>query len=63
MGLTFKEDCTDVRNSGIENVIKKLKQFKCQIDLYDPWVYKSEIKKIYNIYPKSKLVKKLTTEL
>ncbi len=58
MGLTFKEDCADVRNSGIENVIKKLQQFKCQIDLYDPWVYKSEIKKIYNIYPKSKIVKK-----
>ena len=38
MGLTFKEDCADIRNSGVKNVIKKLKKFDCKIDLYDPWV-------------------------
>ena len=30
MGLTFKENCTDIRNSGIQNVINKLKKFKCK---------------------------------
>ena len=51
MGLTFKEDCADIRNSGIENVIKKLKDFKCDLDLYDPWANREEIKNIYDLYP------------
>ncbi len=55
MGLTFKENCADVRNSGIQNVVPKLKKFKCNIDLYDPWVEKNKIKRIYNITPVSKL--------
>ncbi len=55
MGLTFKENCADIRNSGIENVIKILKKFKCKVDLYDPWARKQEIKKTYNIYPLSKI--------
>tara|TARA_Y100000389_G_scaffold205060_1_gene262582 strand:- start:6987 stop:8267 length:1281 start_codon:yes stop_codon:yes gene_type:complete len=54
MGLTFKENCPDIRNSGIQNVITKLKKFKCHLDLYDPWADKDEIKKIYNVYPNSK---------
>ncbi len=58
MGLTFKENCADVRNSGVENVIKILRKLKCKTDLYDPWANKEEIKKIYNIYPNLKLKKK-----
>jgi len=49
MGLTFKENCPDVRNSGVKNVVNKLKEFKCDLDLQDPYVDKEEIKKIYNI--------------
>ena len=55
MGLTFKENCADIRNSGIQSVISKLKKYKCNLDLYDPWVNKKEVKKIYNVYPPSKL--------
>ena len=51
MGLTFKENCPDVRNSGVENVVNELKKLDCEMDLYDPFVDKEEIKKIYNIYP------------
>lgn len=51
MGLTFKENCSDCRNSGVEKVFKKLKKFKCNLDLYDPIANKDEIKKIYGIYP------------
>tara|TARA_B100001057_G_scaffold242625_1_gene242973 strand:+ start:33454 stop:34725 length:1272 start_codon:yes stop_codon:yes gene_type:complete len=58
MGLTFKENCADIRNSGIQNVIPKLKKNKCKVDLYDPWVVKSEIKKKYGVYPLSKLRQK-----
>jgi len=55
MGLTFKENCADIRNSGIKNVIESLKNFNCNLDLYDPWVDKEDIKKIYDIYPNSTL--------
>jgi UDP-N-acetyl-D-galactosamine dehydrogenase len=55
MGLTFKENCPDIRNSGIQSVIAKLKNFKCNLDLYDPWADKKEIKKLYNLDPLSKL--------
>jgi UDP-N-acetyl-D-galactosamine dehydrogenase len=55
MGLTFKEDCADTRNSGVQNVIAKLKEFDCELELHDPYVDREDIKKIYNIYPNSKL--------
>ena len=55
MGLTFKENCADTRNSGIQSVITELKKFDCNIELHDPWADSEEIKKIYNIYPNSKL--------
>ena len=57
MGLTFKEDCADIRNSGIQNVIFQLKKLKCTLHLYDPWVTKEEIKKVYNIPPISEFTK------
>lgn len=43
MGLTFKENCKDYRNSRIENTIKKLKDKGCQIFGYDPFLSKEEI--------------------
>ena len=57
MGLTFKENCADVRNSGVKNIIYSLKKLNCVIDLYDPWANIEEIKKIYNIKPVSFLEK------
>jgi UDP-N-acetyl-D-galactosamine dehydrogenase len=59
MGLTFKENCPDIRNSGIASVIARLKKFKCKLDLYDPYVDREEIKKLYDIYPSSKLKKNI----
>jgi len=55
MGLTFKENCADMRNSGVEKVIQKLQEYKCDIDLYDPWAEKEEIFKTYKIYPQIEL--------
>jgi UDP-N-acetyl-D-galactosamine dehydrogenase len=51
MGLTFKENCPDTRNSGVQNVIHELKKYGCKLDLYDPWADKDEIKKTTGIYP------------
>ena len=55
MGLTFKENCADVRNSGIVNVIKKLQEFNCNLDFHDPWANRDEIKEIFKTYPHSEL--------
>jgi UDP-N-acetyl-D-galactosamine dehydrogenase len=55
MGLTYKENCSGIFNSGIEKVIKKLKKFNCTLNLYDPWADKEGTKKIYDIYPHSEL--------
>jgi len=55
MGLTFKENCPDIRNSGVKQVINKLKEFGCDLDLQDPYVNKENIKKIYDIHPSSTL--------
>ena len=47
MGLTFKENCSDVRNSGVKMVFERLKKYTHNLDLYDPWTDSEEIKKIY----------------
>ena len=55
MGLTFKENCSDLRNSGVANIVFKLKKQKCKLALYDPYIDKKRIEKIYNISPNLKL--------
>ena len=57
MGLTFKENCADIRNSGVLSVFKELKKYNCNIDLYDNWADRKEIKSMYRILPKIKLKK------
>ena len=51
MGLTFKENCSDIRNSGIQKVITELKKFECDLDLLDPLADRENINNIYKIYP------------
>jgi UDP-N-acetyl-D-galactosamine dehydrogenase len=58
MGLTFKENCLDLRNSGAAKICAELKKYKCNIDIYDPIANKDEIKKIFNIKPVTKLNQK-----
>ncbi len=55
MGLTFKENCADIRNSGVKGVIDGLKKYKCNLDLYDPWANPKAIKKAFNINPRLSL--------
>ena len=49
MGLAFKENCTDHRNSRVLDLIKEFKKFNCNLSIYDPWVNKNEANVEYNI--------------
>jgi len=49
MGLTFKEDCPDMRNSKVVDLIQNLKKLKMEVDCHDPWVDSKELKKIYGM--------------
>ena len=47
LGMTFKENCPDIRNSQVPGVVRALEDFGCQVDIYDPWAEPEEIKKCY----------------
>jgi UDP-N-acetyl-D-glucosamine/UDP-N-acetyl-D-galactosamine dehydrogenase len=49
MGFTFKENCPDIRNTRVVDLVKRFKDFNCNVDVYDPWVDKSEAFYEYNI--------------
>jgi len=46
MGMTFKENCPDIRNSKVIDLIYHLKKYSNSIDIYDPWVQSSDIKNL-----------------
>ena len=56
MGLTFKENCPDLRNSRVVDVIAKLQSFNCNVDVYDPWVNKKDAQQEYGITPIDTLI-------
>lgn len=47
LGVTFKEDCPDMRNTKVVDIIEELKEYECNVDVYDPWVDPNENKKHY----------------
>ena len=47
LGIAFKEDCPDMRNTKVIDIIKELKDFDINIDVYDPWVESEEVSKYY----------------
>ena len=47
LGVTFKEDCSDMRNTKVVDIIKELKGFGVNVDVYDPWVDHEEESKWY----------------
>jgi len=51
MGLTFKENCPDIRNTRVVDLIVELESFNCSVDVYDPWVNKHEAEEEYGIIP------------
>ena len=55
MGLTFKENCPDIRNTGVVDIISELEDYNCEVDVYDPWVVAEEALNEYEITPISQL--------
>ena len=49
LGITFKENCPDIRNTKAIDVINELKSYGCEVDVYDPWANKLEVKHEYNL--------------
>ena len=44
MGLTFKENCPDLRNSKVADVVRELKKYGAKVDVYDPWIDAAEVR-------------------
>lgn len=55
MGLTFKENCPDLRNTRVVDIVDELKEYNCQVDVYDPWISAEESEHEYGITPIAKL--------
>jgi UDP-N-acetyl-D-galactosamine dehydrogenase len=53
LGITFKENCPDIRNTGVVSVINRLNEFGLDTTIYDPWANPSEV---YNEYGLSSLI-------
>ncbi len=49
LGLSFKENCPDVRNTKVVDVVKELQSFGCNVDVHDPWVDPREAEHEYGI--------------
>ena len=54
MGLTFKENCPDLRNTRIVDIVKELGEYNIQADVYDPWVDVAEAQHEYGLTPIAK---------
>lgn len=51
MGLTFKENCPDLRNTRIIDIVRELAEYNTEVDVYDPWVSATEAQEEYGIAP------------
>lgn len=49
LGLTFKENCPDLRNTKVFDLVRELQDFKAEVDVFDPWIDVAEAKKEYGL--------------
>ncbi|MFA8434231.1 MAG: nucleotide sugar dehydrogenase [Marinifilaceae bacterium] len=49
LGVTFKENCPDIRNTKAIDVINELKEYGCDVDVFDPWANKEEVLQEYGL--------------
>ena len=55
MGLSFKENCPDIRNTKIIDMVKALKEYELDLDIYDPWTDSREVEHEYGLTPITQL--------
>ena len=51
MGFTFKENCPDVRNTRVIDIVRELGEYNAAVDVYDPWISAAEAEHEYSIRP------------
>lgn len=51
MGLTFKENCPDLRNTKVVDIVRELAEYNIAVDVYDPWVSVEEAQHEYGLTP------------
>ncbi|HXW75377.1 MAG TPA: Vi polysaccharide biosynthesis UDP-N-acetylglucosamine C-6 dehydrogenase TviB [Steroidobacteraceae bacterium] len=51
LGITFKENCPDIRNSKVADVVRELEKQGARVDVYDPWVSRNEVRREYGLLP------------
>jgi UDP-N-acetyl-D-galactosamine dehydrogenase len=57
LGLTFKENCPDLRNSKVVDIITELGKYGAKVDVYDPWIDREEAVHEYGVKPLARLPK------
>jgi len=57
MGFTFKENCPDLRNTRVIDMVEELQSYHANVDVYDPWAYPNELHHEYGIMPITSLEK------
>lgn len=55
LGITFKENCPDIRNSKVIDVVKELRSYGCRLDVYDPWANAADCRHEYGLSLKRSL--------
>ena len=55
LGLTFKENCPDLRNTAVVNIVRELASYGAQVEVYDPWVKSDEAQALYDVLMVEKL--------
>lgn len=58
LGITFKENCPDVRNTKIVDVVRALREYSINVEIYDPWANDAEVKHEYNMHVANNLPNK-----
>ena len=49
LGITFKENCPDIRNTKVVDIVQELKQYGAKVEIYDPWASSEEVMREYNL--------------
>jgi UDP-N-acetyl-D-galactosamine dehydrogenase len=49
LGLAFKENCPDIRNTKVVDIVRSLRAFNAQVDVYDPWIDVDEAEREYGL--------------